>query len=367
MSDGGAGRRLPEALLEEIFQQAVVEDLTDFTVHRPVDGRDPQLVLIVAPAGAATGGLHEDLAAELGDFGGIVPVVSDELRIYHPDYFRLVVEHPEAVIEHTDQAARWWQDRAVEHLAVRGYNIAFEDHFSTPDRLLDTAMTFAGVGYQVRVAATAVPAVLSRFGIIEMYARVAEATGTGAWVSAEDHDVSYDEVTEILYRAEVGDTVSGITLRDHTGVIYDRWRDPSGSWPSGTVSAVDALAKARTDPLATPQRVALANRFAGTIERLAEAGLAQRSLYETAGQVAQDLAGYPSALDARTAARLNSAMLALLDADTDAAEHPLDTALVDLEVLNEELDSRPRWPPMPDAGAEPPFPEPPEPDLGFQP
>lgn len=367
MSNGGAGRRLPEALLEELFQQDVVADLVDLSVHRPADGRDPQLVLLVAPAGAATGGLHADLAAEFGDLDGIVPVVSDELRIYHPDYMRLVVQHPEAVIEHTDQAARWWQDRAVEHLAVRGYNIAFEDHFSTPDRVLDTATTFAGVGYQVRVAATAVPAVLSRFGIIEMYARVAEATGTGPWVSAEDHDVSYDEVTEILHRAEVGETVTGITLRDHAGVVYDRWRDASGSWPTGTLSAVDALAKARTDPLTARQRAALANRLAGTIERLAEAGLASRSLYETAGQVAQDLAGYPPALDARTAARLNSAMLALLDGDTGPAEHPLDTAVADLKVLNEDLDRRPPRPSVPDAGAEPPLPEHPEPDLGPEP
>lgn len=367
MSDDGAGRRLPEALLEEIFQQDVVADLVDPTVHRPADGRDPQLVLLVAPAGAATGGLHADLAVEFGDLGGIVPVISDELRIYHPDYWRLVVDHPEAVIEHTDQAARWWQDRAVEHLAVRGYNIAFEDHFSTPDRVFETAMTFAGVGYQVRVAATAVPAVLSRFGIIEMYARVAEATGTGPWVSAEDHEVSYDEVTEILYRAEVGDTVRGITLRDHTGVVFDRRRDASGSWPSGTVSAIDTLATARTDPLTAPERAALANRLAGTIERLAEAGLAPRSLYDMAGQVAQDLAGYPLALDARTTARLDSAMLALLDADTRPAEHPLDTASADLEVLNEEFDRRPSWPSVPDAGPEPPLPEPPASDLGPEP
>lgn len=349
------GRHLPDELLEATFRGAIVDELIDPSLHRPVSGRHPQIVLMVAQAGASTGALHAELALEFNALGGIVPLVTDELRIYHPDHPWLVGEHPEALIEQTDQAARWWQDRAAEHLAVRSYNIAFEDRFSAPDDIFDVVKSFDDFGYEVRVAATAVPAALSRLGIIETYARSVAATGMGPWISAEDHDLSYDELTEILYRAETSEAVTAITLCDRSGVVHERRRDASGTWPADGIPAIDALADARTEPLDVPQRTALVHRLAGTIEQVAETGFAPRPLYDMAALVANELAGWRPGLDGRTAVRLNNAMVALLHADARPVEHPLDTALSDLAATNEALDQRPEPPP--------PL-EPRDPDLG---
>ena len=68
--------------------------------------------------------MHAELTVEFTALGGIVPVITDELRIYHPDYTRVRSEHPEALIEHTDQAARWWQDNGRHPVTPHEIDVA---------------------------------------------------------------------------------------------------------------------------------------------------------------------------------------------------------------------------------------------------
>jgi hypothetical protein len=355
-----SGRHLPERLLEEIFQQAIVETL-DYP-GLPLRRDDPEVALVVAQAGAGAGHVHAQLNDELWRQGGVVSVITDDFRAYHPDYEWLMALRPEALREYTEQAARWWQDRAIEHLVVGGYNIAFEDRFGSPDSVLNTAEALAGVGYKVRVAAVVVPALISRLGIIETFARSACVAGTGPWVSAEEHDAGYAEVIELVVQAENSAAVGRITLHTPDGVLYDRQRGRARDWGPGSRSSVDVLIEARNEALSRVQRTALANRLVQTLKQLAAAGLGHRAIFEMGGQVIEDLAGEPHTLDGRTADKLDTAMPGLLEADAGSRDL-LDAALEDLRAANEHLDG-PDFDSSPgDAGP----PEPPGPDLGPEP
>lgn len=359
--ESGAGGHLPEKVLEEIFQQAIAATL-DYP-GLPLRRDDPEVALVVAQTGAGTRATHAQLNDEFWRQGGVVSVVTDDFRAYHPDYERLRALYPEALREQTEQAARWWQDRAIEHLVLEGENIAFEDRFGSPDSVLDTAEMLQGVGYKVRVAAVVAPAAISRLGIIETYARSAGVSGSGPWVSAEDHDASYADVVELVDRAEKSPAVSRVTLHSADGVLHDRRRDPAGPWGPGSRSSVDVLIDARNEPLSRLQRTALANRLAQTLEQMAETGTGHRATFEMGGQVIEELAGHPLTLDGSTVARLNTAMAGLLQTDAGTGPRdPLDAAMDDINAANQYLDYLDRLDPGP--GPEPPPPEPPGPDLG---
>jgi hypothetical protein len=355
------GGHLPEKVLEEIFQQVIVETLDHPGL--PVRRDDPEVALVVAQTGAGTRAAHAQLNDEFWRQGGVVSVITDDFRAYHPDYEWLRALYPEALREQTEQAARWWQDRAIEHLVLEGENIAFEDRFASPDIALHTAEVLQGVGYKVRVAAMVAPAAISRLGIIESYARSAGVAGAGPWISAEDHDASYATVVELVDRAEKSPAVSRITLHTQDGVLHDRRRDPAGRWEPGSRSSVDVLIDARNEPLSRLQRTALANRLAQTLEQMAEAGIGHRATFEMGSQVIEELAGHPLTLDGRTVARLNTSMAGLVQADAGTGPRgPLDAAIGDINAANQFLDYLGRLDPGPDP--EQPPPEPPGPDLG---
>jgi hypothetical protein len=188
----------------------------------------------------------------------------------------------------TRPAARWWQDRAATYLQAGRYHTLLEGGFRDPTRVLATAERFADAGYQVRICALAVPAALSRLGIIERYARQIEVAGTGRWTTAASHDADYTGTIRVLRLAQASPAVSQISLLTRDGLIYDNHRDATGQWTL-ELSAVDVLSEARTTPLTRLQRIALANRLADTLDRLERAGGAHPALYEMATQVERAL------------------------------------------------------------------------------
>jgi hypothetical protein len=230
----------------------------------------------------------------------------------------------------TRPAARWWQDRAAAYLRARRYHTLLEGGFREPAAVLATAERFAGAGYAVRVCALAVPAVLSRLGIIERFARQVEVAGTGRWTTAASHDADYKGTAEVLSLAEASPAVSRISLLTRDGLVYDNHRDPTGQWTI-RASAVDLLTEARDTPLGRLQRTALANRLASTLERLKRADVAHPALQDMAAEVEQGLAP----------------LTAYLTAALDHPHEPTTALRVGLG-LDRDLDPSQMEPPAPD-------------------
>lgn len=285
----GVDYGLPQPLLEEIFQRVIVADY--LLRSDPGPQRRPEVVLLGGQPGSGKSTTASQFQREFADRGGLVWVTWDDFRPFHPDYERLLAERPADMPDVTRPAARWWQDRAAEYLRARRYNLLLEGGFRDPAAVLATAERFAAADYAVHVSALAVPAVLSRLGIIERYARQAEVAGTGRWTTAASHDADYTGTVEVLRRAEASSAVSRISLLIRDGLVHENHRGPTGQWTT-RVSAVDVLAEARNAPLSRLQRTALANRFAGTLERLQLTDIAHPALYDMAAQVKQDLAPF---------------------------------------------------------------------------
>jgi len=288
-SQEGADYGLPRVLLEEIFQQVIVPDY--LLRSNPEPQRHPEAVLLGGQPGAGKSTTAPQFHREFAGCGGLVWVTWDDFRPFHPDYERLLIERPADMPDVTRPAARWWQDRAATYLRIGRYHTLLEGGFRDPAAVLATAERFAEAGYSVRVCALAVPAVLSRLGIIERFARQVEVAGAGRWTTAASHNADYSGTVEVLRLAKASPAVSRISLLTRDGLVYDNHRGPTGQWTI-RVSAIDVLTEARDTPLSRLQRTALANRLAGTLERIRRAGIAHPALYDMAAEVEQGLAPF---------------------------------------------------------------------------
>jgi UDP-N-acetylglucosamine kinase len=294
----GAEYGLPLDLLEDIFRQIIVPDYLLRSDPEPQD--HPVVVHLGGQPGAGKSTVAAQLQRQFADHGGLVWVTWDDFRPFHPDYESLLAERPADMPDVTRPAARWWQDRAAVYLRDGRYNTLLEGGFRDPQTVMAAALNFADAGYQTRVSALAVPAALSRLGIIERYAAQVEATGTGRWTTAASHDADYVGTAEVLRLAHAAPQVSRISLWTRDGLVYDTRRDRAGGWLT-PVPATDLLAEARDTPLTRLQRVALSGRLAETMARLEAAGLAHPAVHEMAGQVREDLGAVPAELSAAEA------------------------------------------------------------------
>lgn len=291
----GVDYGLPQALLEEIFQQVIAPDY--LLRSNPEPQPRPEAILLGGQPGAGKSTTAPQFHREFARRGGLVWVTWDDFRPFHPDYERLLIERPADMPDVTRPAARWWQDRAAAYLRAGRYHALLEGGFRDPGTVLATAERFAEAGYGVRVCTLAVPAVLSRLGIIERFARQVEVAGTGRWTTAASHDADYSGTVEVLRLAEASPAVSRISLLTRDGLVYDNHRGPAGEWTI-RASSIDVLGEARDTALSRLQRTALANRLATTLERLKHADIAHPALHDMAAEVEQNLApitAYPTA------------------------------------------------------------------------
>lgn len=85
--------------------------------------KDPVTVFLGGqPAAGKTGG--QSLAKRLHP--GIIPIVGDDYRQYHPDYRTLLKERPLDMPAETAELAGAWTGMCVDHADRNGYSIIIE-------------------------------------------------------------------------------------------------------------------------------------------------------------------------------------------------------------------------------------------------
>ncbi|KAI0887491.1 zeta toxin-domain-containing protein [Annulohypoxylon maeteangense] len=262
---------LSEAESRLIFEQTILPTelgaLSPAT-HNPntntTTTKPPLAVLIIGQTGAGKTRTAPLLKQTLQHLRSSPPIhfIADTYKTYHPSYASLLQTHPPLASPATSPDARRWLLHAATVAATRRSDVLLESATRHPDDFAALAQLFHGHGYRVEVVVLAVPAALSRLGILRRYYEGLPEAGPGWGLPVRltprgVHDEAYKGVVEAAGFVD-GDGGEGgvdqvLVLRRGNVVAYvDECVD--GVWRRGE-GVVQVLRRERERPLTETERV----------------------------------------------------------------------------------------------------------------
>ena len=178
--------------------------------------KHPTLCMVGAQPGA---GKTRTIQAVLRAHPDMVEVSGDDLRVYHPDYARMLDEDPIRMPEQTSHASGTWVHMSLDYLRKHRVSVAVETTFAHPDTNTDTLQSFRQAGYRTDIILVATPAPISLLGILERYARQLHDYGTGRWTDPTYHDRVIRQVPETIEQIAASGLADAITVTDREGSI----------------------------------------------------------------------------------------------------------------------------------------------------
>lgn len=168
---------------------------------------------------------------------GLVAVVGDDLRQFHPDYARLMREDPLAMPGVTAQASGRWIGMSAEYLRSRGADVLIETTLRSPAAMEGTIDSFRRSGYLVELRVLAVPAEVSRLSTVERYTHQVAASGGGRWTPGGAHDEAFARAGGSVEALVSSGRVDRLVIEDRAGVVLFDQRYSSTTEPSGLAEA----------------------------------------------------------------------------------------------------------------------------------
>ncbi|MGW2255187.1 zeta toxin family protein [Kitasatospora sp. NPDC001660] len=166
----------------------------------------------------------------------------------HPDYFRLLREHPRTASARIRTDYKAWQARAEAYVRERSADAVIEIAPGSAAAFLDDAAAWRRAGYRVELLVLDVRAADSRQGTALRYAEVSRGgTRPGRFTTGAGHDRCLAAVLECVELAE-DRAVDHITVirRDNTAVFRTAL-GPDGRW-SGPARAAQTVAAGQQRP-----------------------------------------------------------------------------------------------------------------------
>lgn len=185
--------------------------------------------------------------------------IADTYKTYHPAFADLVRRVPHLASPATSDDARLWLAMVAEEATRRRVDVLLESACRHPDDFASLAAIFRESGYRVEVAVLAVPAALSRLGILtRFYENLPEGQSGNLPIRLTPTKIHDDSFRGLLSAAAFLDA-SGtadqvVVVRRGNLVAYGEERDGHGKMRGGVA---DAILKERERPL-TDEEVRIA-------------------------------------------------------------------------------------------------------------
>ncbi|KAM3511517.1 hypothetical protein MY11210_004803 [Beauveria gryllotalpidicola] len=228
--------RLSDAESQRIFQEQILPaEFPASPSPSPSTRQPPLAVLAVGQTGAGKTLLAPAILHALSP-SKPAHLIADTYKTYHPQYASLMQSSaPQHASPATGPDARRWLALAAGEAARRGVDVVLESACRHPDDFCALAAQFRAARYRVEVVVLAVPAALSRLGILaRFYERKPEARSRGLPVRltpAKVHDDSYAGLLHAArYLEESGAADQIVVVRRGNLVAYG-WERAGGEAP----------------------------------------------------------------------------------------------------------------------------------------
>lgn len=228
--------RLSDADSQRIFKEEILP--AEFPAEgapSPSTRSKPLAVLAVGQTGAGKTLLAPAIIKALASSPATKPAhfIADTYKTYHPEYTRLMLSTPQHASPATGPDARKWLAMAAEEATKRKVDVVLESACRHPDDFCELAALFHKAGYRVEVVVLAVPAALSRLGILaRFYDKKPEAQSRNLPVRltpVKVHDDSYEGLMHAAkYLDESGAADQVVVVRRGNLVAYG-WEKGSGA------------------------------------------------------------------------------------------------------------------------------------------
>ncbi|KAG5950816.1 hypothetical protein E4U53_004342 [Claviceps sorghi] len=209
-------RLAPETALQIFQSEILAAEFLHLAHHAASCESVPLAVLAVGQTGAGKTRLSPAILSAMRLVRREAPahLIADTYKTYHPAYARLMLSTPHLASAATGPDARKWLAMAAEEVTRRKLDVLVESACRHPDDFEDLVRIFSGAGYRVEVVLLAVPAPLSRLGIlIRYYDKLPEGrSGTLPLRLTPErvHDDSYEglvDAADFLDRSGLADQV----------------------------------------------------------------------------------------------------------------------------------------------------------------
>lgn len=250
---------LDQVTLERLFRTHVIADLTR---HRSTAVARPHLIVVGGQPGSGKSSSAHSYAKEFSDQGGIVPVIGDDYRRFHPRFLDVITTDDTNLAATTGPAALWWVQAAATWCRGRRVNVLIEATLRDREQSFNptVAAQFAAAGYQITIIVLAVPALVSKLGVVHRYVRQRQVAGGALWTTLEAHDRAFQSLPATLNTFEHLTSIDRIVVRTRSGelaVHSNRAAPVRRTDPARNGGIVEALRRVHSTPAAPEQHLAL--------------------------------------------------------------------------------------------------------------
>ena len=171
-----------------------------FRTASPVE--TPTAVVLGGQPGAGKSAMIAQAAQDFREAGGIVRIIGDNLRSFHPGYEELQRRDDRTAAFFTDRDSGQWIELAIADAARRRCNVVVEGTMRVPDKVAETLALFRSNGYATDARALAVSPELSALGILQRFVAQKEDRGFGRMTSKQAHNAALAGMLDTLDRIQ---------------------------------------------------------------------------------------------------------------------------------------------------------------------
>ena len=171
----------------------------------------------------------------------LIPVIGDDLRLYHPDYDALMTHDPVAMPDATARASGRWIGMSNDYLRSQGASTLVETTLRQEHVLLAELEAFKDAGYATDLRVLAVPPEVSRASTLIRYAADASQHDAGRWTPSASHDAAGAAGPATVQAAITSGLLDRVSIQDRQGhVLYsaDITADTRSEVAQGAVQAL---------------------------------------------------------------------------------------------------------------------------------
>ncbi|KAI4866405.1 zeta toxin-domain-containing protein [Hypoxylon rubiginosum] len=186
--------------------------------------RTPLAVLLIGQTGAGKSRTAPAIKQAMEHLRGparLAHFVADTYKTYHPAYRALLARNPALASPATAPDARRWLATAAARAAAARADVLLESAARHPADFAQLAALFRGAGYRVEAAVLAVPAALSRLGVLaRFYGGLGQGGGLPVRLTPRAvHDASYAGLLEAAAFVDASDAVDQVVVVRRDGMV----------------------------------------------------------------------------------------------------------------------------------------------------